>query len=116
MSLWIRSQDKKRLIESNGVALTPSGLSIYPIGANGILGTYETEERALEVLDEICEQITSANKVVIKVPDGVTRQDIESAKLYLESLNQNKIELYPNDAEIVSVNKEVDVVYEMPKE
>lgn len=58
MELWIRSQDRKSLIKSNGVGLTPSELSIYPIGLNGVLGTYETKERALEVLDEIQEYIT----------------------------------------------------------
>lgn len=53
MELWIRSQDRKSLIKSNGVGLTPSEISIYPIGLNGVLGTYETKERAVEVLDEI---------------------------------------------------------------
>lgn len=72
MELWIRSQDRKSLIKSNGVGLTPSELSIYPIGLNGVLGTYETKERALEVLDEIQNYIllpnTDNSAYVYKMP------------------------------------------------
>ncbi len=32
MNLWIRSQDKTKLLKIDGISLTPSGLSIYPIG------------------------------------------------------------------------------------
>ena len=57
MELWIRSQDKKLLYK-------PSNLEIYDGGnksnnhffikdCGDYLGEYETEERALEVLDEI---------------------------------------------------------------
>ena len=53
LNLWIRSQDRNKLIKFNGVVLTPSGCSIYPIGLNGTLGTYESEYRAKEVIDEI---------------------------------------------------------------
>lgn len=63
MDLWIRSQDKRRLVKANGVDITPSGLSIYSIGVNGILGTYETEERTLEVLDEIQSKLTLDCKI-----------------------------------------------------
>lgn len=75
MELWIRSQDRKSLIKSNGVGLTPSELSIYPIGLNGVLGTYETKERALEVLDEIQKLLKTAelnddiNVIVYQMPE-----------------------------------------------
>lgn len=53
MELWIRSQDKEKLIKSENLKY---GFGIYGhIILNGeiILGKYETKERALEVLDEI---------------------------------------------------------------
>lgn len=58
MDLWIRSQDKKILMLINTVALAEDEVgSIIGYGIDGrvktLLGTYETEERALEVLDEI---------------------------------------------------------------
>lgn len=54
MDLWIRSQDKERLINANA-------LNIYNVNENRyiienysiILGEYNSEERAKEVLDEI---------------------------------------------------------------
>lgn len=75
MELWIRSQDRKSLIKNNGVGLTPSEISIYPIGLNGVLGTYETKERALEVLDEIQKLLKTAelnddiNVIVYQMPE-----------------------------------------------
>lgn len=59
MDLWIRSQDKMKLIKINNVYITfGNNTKEYAIvydEQNGIevLGTYKTKERALEVLDEI---------------------------------------------------------------
>ena len=53
MELWIRSQDKEKLIKSENFKY---GFGIYGhIILNGeiILGEYKSKERALEVLDEI---------------------------------------------------------------
>jgi len=57
MDLWIRSQDKKILIKNDSLAIEVSGE--YSVITNGynILGKYRTEERALEVLDEIVSRI-----------------------------------------------------------
>lgn len=63
MELWIRSQDKGKLIKVNSVYLP------NPINANNFfpkiiandgdyLGSYKTTKRALEVLDEIQKHIT----------------------------------------------------------
>ena len=57
MELWIRSQDKKSLrIVSNINIIHEDGKTFicnYTGIANIKLGTYKTEQRALEVLDEI---------------------------------------------------------------
>ena len=47
--MWIRTQDKKELINCNYIGI--EGVNIY--GSKGIIGSYATYERALEVLDEI---------------------------------------------------------------
>ena len=49
--MWIRSQDGKRLIKTEVIGIYDKNLWCDDV--NEKLGTYETEERALEVLDEI---------------------------------------------------------------
>ena len=59
MELWVRSQDKKRLMKVNGLDYVEFG-NAYIINGYGTnecdnydIGIYETKERALEVLDAI---------------------------------------------------------------
>ena len=80
MEFWIRSQDKEKLLKANDI-----GISNNTINEGGsikfkgykivgyfdknteyeLLGTYETKERALEVLDEIEERIMLINTINI---------------------------------------------------
>lgn len=56
MDLWIRSQDRKRLIpKPNLYVVYSEGSKCTYIGDSmiGHIAKYETEERAIEVLDEI---------------------------------------------------------------
>ncbi len=54
MELWIRSQSKSKLEKVEYLDITKYGEGEYEIESNTTsLGTYETEERALEILDEI---------------------------------------------------------------
>ena len=59
MDLWIRSQDRCELRKVEGVVMAQEGkfFAIYPVkkdlGELEILGHYKSEERAIEVLDEI---------------------------------------------------------------
>ena len=62
MELWIRSQDKLKLVKVNYVYVIENKInsfSIYgeTIDSGPIIGRYKTKERALEVLDEIHEHI-----------------------------------------------------------
>lgn len=64
MSLWIRSQDKRFLIECNDVAIlkTTDGFKIGTCSIKSVkreidLGKYSTKEKALKVLDMIQEFI-----------------------------------------------------------
>lgn len=66
MDLWIRSQNKELLMKSpelryNQKENDHSILAYDTLGVYRILGTYETKERALEVLDEIQNKINLIN-------------------------------------------------------
>lgn len=56
MELWIRSQDKRTLINTRRIDVDDNNIIVWDEGryASEIyLGQYKTKERALEVLDEI---------------------------------------------------------------
>ena len=73
MNLWVRSQDKEKLLKINGLQYQNCKLvenetveaniliGFYSSYENEILGEYKTKERALEVLDEIEERICLLN-------------------------------------------------------
>ena len=63
MNLWIRSQDRTTLIRSYEIYIAEHSNS-YVIRAkrtSHILGAYKTIERALEVLDEIQDELIGAS-------------------------------------------------------
>ena len=57
--LWIRSQDREKLVKSEGLSLFIDN-DCYCIcsGIDGTVAIYKTKERALEVLDEIQTEVT----------------------------------------------------------
>ena len=66
MELWVRSQDKLKLVKVNYVYAIENKInsfSIYgeTIDSAPIIGRYETKERAIEVLDEIQNYILLPN-------------------------------------------------------
>lgn len=78
MELWIRSQDREKILKCNDIAISNNMIiEIGTIRFKGYkivgyfdknteyekLGTYETKERALEVLDEIEERIMLINTI-----------------------------------------------------
>ncbi|WP_242839923.1 hypothetical protein [Clostridium botulinum] len=58
MGIWIRSKGKDVLVNCKNIEV--DGLSVY--GSHYFLGEYETEKRALEVLDMIEDRIMKGNK------------------------------------------------------
>lgn len=65
MSLWIRSQNKEKLINVNKIDIGYiCDIKQYDIsGDNNLLGTYSTKEKALKVLDMIQTRICSIKKL-----------------------------------------------------
>lgn len=68
MNLWVRSQDKMKLIPINDELYIPNSRTGEDFGIfykDKMLGYYKTKERALEVLDEIEERIMLINTINI---------------------------------------------------
>lgn len=69
MELWVRSQDKMKLVSNCNLYISTEMKNEYIVeDLNNKylkLGTYKSKERALEILDEIQERIIELDKAVI---------------------------------------------------
>lgn len=64
MNLWVRSQDKNKLVPINDELYIPNSRTGEDFGIfykDKMLGYYKTKERAIEVLDEIQDKINLIN-------------------------------------------------------
>lgn len=103
MELWIRSQDKLKLVSNCNLYISNEFMNEFVIEdlSNKYLrlGTYKTKERALEVLDEI-QNILSGN-CILKSYDNVTPEFSENliinpCEVHIEQLNTYVYEM-PED-------------------
>lgn len=104
MELWIRSQDREKIVKSSYLSLFLSDTTwfIYTDTNTGEpfdIGKYKTKEKALEILDEI--QNIISGKTILKSFDNVT------------SNFNDKVIIKPCEVKIEQLNT---YVYEMPKE
>jgi hypothetical protein len=67
--IWIRSQDKKRLVFATNVYIDDYGNFTLVKADSRIIGEYPTKKRALQVLDEIHARIASGT---IEAHEGET--------------------------------------------
>ena len=72
MELWIRSQKGTRLIKVNNILACKFDDGSYGLQINGecFVGTYKTEERALEVLNDI-QKILEPQKIIKTIDSSV---------------------------------------------
>lgn len=90
MNLWIRSQDKTKLVKADNIVYMDSSedyeKEVHSLwnDCKGILGTYKTKERALEVLDEIQEFIENKDKIKITQDINGITSEVEDAKRVYE--------------------------------
>ena len=74
--MWIRSQNKKVLINTNEIWISDDNCSdsktnivavnsTLNIKGGFFLGDYKSEERAIEVLDDIQDQLTKCNERIV---------------------------------------------------
>ena len=78
MELWVRSQDKTRLVKVDHIyymenMFTNDVEDKYYICSGGAfdLGVYSTKERALEILDEIQEHIENYGEIFAESNNGI---------------------------------------------
>ena len=105
MDLWIRSQDKKRLIPKpnlDAVYLVGNKCAIISDMKVGPVAKYKTEERAIEVLDEI--------QNILQPKMKVNTYTFEQKKLL------NGTNIIQPILEDIKVESAQSYVYEMPKE
>lgn len=104
MELWIRSQKGANLIKIDNLLIEGFDNSIETRINDGYyeLGTYETNERALEVLDEIQNIITSSVSCTPIIEDKTKPSDKQ--KRY-------EIEKY-----VITFDQLNVIVYQMPEE
>ena len=84
MELWIRSQDKESLVQCNNYInyFYDDIENEHVIGSHGYtLGVYETKERAIEVLDEIQDELISSDFMPIEKNEEVVLT-CGSARIY----------------------------------
>ena len=65
MELWIRSQDKRTLLKANRIDVDDTDIICWDNDyrcSETYMGKYKTQKRALEVLDEIHENIEKIGK------------------------------------------------------
>ena len=123
MELWIRSQDREKMLKVDELSLIGMGGHKVGIGTFtkilknddycNYLGTYKDKKRALEILDEISSKIK--NSYLIKNEMLLSSKDIkEQLNIFEEALNGSAIIQTPAyDIEPINTNI---VYYEMPKE
>lgn len=123
MELWIRSQDRKNLIEVRALYTDiPSdfgqeGFGVYcdkrdSYVSNTLLkiGQYKSKERALEVLDEIQNLIYPKN--IIKYNDSpLTQGEISQLR---KTFKNTPMTIIQNDR--IEIEQLGSIVYEMPEE
>lgn len=107
MELWIRTQDRTTLIRSYEIYISEQQ-NKYLLRAkrtSHILGSYETFERALEVLDEI--QNILAPKYMIRMDENLNNitNFLNIDVTYIKN---------DNNADVKNINN--TFVYEMPQE
>lgn len=101
MELWIRSQNKKKLVKVNDVENTfDSTEGHFITDINGrILGKYDSNERCLEIMDEIQKLLTP--KVFMT-----------STPMQSQSTSVPPVYCVPNEPQIQMLDY---AVYEMPE-
>lgn len=92
MDLWIRSQDGTMISKFDSIRTAGPAIHVYIGNYHFLLGNYETEDRSLEILDEI--QSFIENNYEVDIP-SCSGNMIANGRIVLKTRR---------------------VVYEMPKE
>lgn len=115
MELWIRSQDKSALTIVDNVMYDAEKNEIVTVLCSVplVLGRYETEERCMELMNEI--QSKLKNKYLAKVNPIVSDETFRKTIREFEEFNKIDLIGCNGMVDIQPISSEV-MVYEMPKE
>ncbi len=111
MELWIRTQDKKRLLQTTycGYDFSESEQKWYIYSyPNGKIGSYKSEERCFEIIDEIQKILFGTGFIFLRHPhiDEEVREYLKPLKpVFCEDLDCG-----------CKVEQLHSYVYEMPQE
>ena len=110
MGLWIRSQDRKRLVLNPNlyVVTKANGSSYISESLIGYLGVYKNENRALEIMDDI--QKILKGKKFIKLKGDLSPFSMNHLKKAFKTDSIIETPLYE------VFNSTNNIIYEMPKE
>lgn len=117
----IVSQDKETIINFENItriSIVPpveKGYK-YSIAINGCLdlGYYTSKERAKEVLRDLLKRMNN-QKFLMKPKRNIKQETIEAAKVYFENINGVDLIIDDNNFEIIPINKDNTIIYEMPE-
>ena len=109
MEVWVRSQDKNRFSQAH-IFSYDYGAHKHIVNCNGYpYGVYNSQERCLEIIDEIQELLTKSFVIVRNLSlDG----DVEK---YLKPVKALAYQA-ENQTPSIEYHEPSIVVYEMPKE
>lgn len=124
MELWIRSQDKEKLIKCNDIAISTDSEDGKTIGYKIVgyfdknteyeeLGFYSSKTRALEIINEIQSKL-NCNKFLLKPNFFLSKDDIRREKILLEELNSINLITESSSCSIEPIGNPISV-YEMPE-
>lgn len=116
MELWVRSQNRIVLKRLQDIEYYKDGKKHFVIGGS-LLGEYKTEERCLEIIDEIQKLLLSANgDYLVKLQDIDVNAEVKTVygENFIQKL-QSPIMPIDNEPSVQFVQPSV-LVYEMPKE
>lgn len=120
MELWVRTADRRNLLKPTNIGLgwNCSMWGVYD--GNQVLGEYKTEERCLEIIDEIQKLLLSANpKEAFMLLKNIGNDDYEGLRKKMQRARNDNFLPYCSwvgeNASIEVIQPSV-LVYEMPKE
>lgn len=86
----------------------------YSDDMEGIIATYDKEERAKEVLRDLL-KCMNKQRFLMKPKIKIEQDVIEAAKVYFENINGIDLIIDDNNFEIIPINKDNTIIYEMPE-
>ncbi len=116
MDLWVRAQNKKALFKCHTLLIEPfrQQFRIYS-NEYGTIGKYDTEQRCLEILDEIQAEIEKANSNILIWQNSEHLQENEMKEIN-EQLQKYSIISIPNGVKTEFMPKgSRAVIYQMPE-